>query len=65
MSRGAGGIKVIELHWNMKVNNSLLRRYGVAVVSVMLTLLLKLLLEPLICTESPFLLFFAAVMVGT
>lgn len=47
------------------MNKSLLRRYGVAVLSVMIALLLKLLLEPLIGQESPFLLFFAAVMVGT
>jgi len=41
-----------------------LRRYGFAVLAVMLMLLLKLLLAPLIAHESPFLLFFGAVMVS-
>ena len=40
------------------------RRYGVAVLAVAIALLLKLLLVPLIQEESPFLLFFAAVMVS-
>jgi PAS domain S-box-containing protein len=39
-------------------------RYGVAVVSVALVLLLKLLLDPLIEEQSPFLLLAAAVMIG-
>ncbi|MBV9385461.1 MAG: PAS domain S-box protein [Chroococcidiopsidaceae cyanobacterium CP_BM_ER_R8_30] len=48
-----------------KVDNSSLRRYGIAVLSVTLVLLLKLLLEPLIGQESPFLLFLVAVMAAT
>ncbi len=39
-------------------------RYGVAVLAVLLALGLKLLLEPLIREESPFLIFFGAVMVS-
>ncbi|WP_017715713.1 PAS domain S-box protein [Kamptonema formosum] len=39
-----------------------LRRYGVAVLAVLVALAVKLLLDPLIPIESPFLLFFAAVM---
>ncbi len=38
--------------------------YGIAVLAVGLALLLKLLLDPMIYEESPFLLFFGAVMVG-
>ena len=38
--------------------------YGVAVLAVAIALLLKLLLIPLIDRESPFLLFFAAVLVS-
>ena len=41
-----------------------LGRLGVAVVAVLLSLLLKLALDPLIEEESPFLLFFGAVMVS-
>jgi signal transduction histidine kinase len=37
------------------------RRYAVAIVAVLLALLAKLLLNPLILRESPFLMFFAAV----
>src|ERR687893_319114 len=39
-------------------------RYGVAVLAVALVLLLKLLLNPLITQQSPFLLMAGAVMVG-
>ena len=49
----------------IKVNYSSLRRYGVAVLTVTLVLLLKLLLAPLIAEESPFLLFLPTVMVST
>ncbi len=49
----------------LKVNYSSLRRYGVAVLTVTVALLLKLLLAPLIAQESPFLLFLPAVMVST
>lgn len=49
----------------LRVRRSWLLRYGVAVVAVTLALLLKLLLAPLLETESPFLLFFAAVMIST
>ena len=49
----------------LKVKHSSLRHYGVAVLTVTLVLLLKLLLAPLIAQESPFLLFFAAVIVST
>jgi PAS domain S-box-containing protein len=48
----------------LKVKRSWLPRYGVAVLTVTLALLLKLLLIPLIEVESPFLLFFAAVLVS-
>ena len=41
-----------------------LPRYGVTVLAVLLALGLKLLLEPLIREESPFLIFFGAVMVS-
>lgn len=40
------------------------RHYGVAVLTVAIALLLKLLLAPLIDHESPFLVFFAAVIVS-
>lgn len=40
-------------------------RYGVAVLAVAIALLIKLLLTPVIQEESPFLLFFAAVMAST
>lgn len=49
----------------LKVTRSRLQRYGVAVLAVTIALLLKLLLDRLIEIESPFLLFFAAVMVST
>jgi len=39
-----------------------LARYGIAVAAVGLALVIKLLLDPLIGEETPFLLFFAAVM---
>jgi len=52
-------------HFMLKVNYSSLRRYGVAVLTVTVALLLKLLLAPLIAQESPFLLFLPAVMVST
>ncbi len=42
----------------------MLARYGVAVLAVGLALGLKLLLDPFIEEESPFLLFFGAVMAG-
>ena len=48
----------------MKGTRSWLLSYGIAVLAVALTLLLKLLLDPLLETENPFLLFFAAVMVS-
>ncbi len=41
-----------------------LRNYGVAVMAVAIALLLKLLLKPLFVTETPFILFFAAVMIS-
>lgn len=41
---------------------SQLQRYGVAVLAVAIALLIKLLLAPIIEVESPFILFFAAVM---
>ena len=41
-----------------------LRKYGVAVIAVAIALLLKLLLKPLFVTETPFILFFAAVMIS-
>lgn len=47
------------------MNYSSLRRYLVAILTVTLALLLKLLLTHLIAHESPFLLFFGAVMVST
>ena len=43
---------------------SSLLRYGVAALAVALALLLKLLLEPVIVQETPFLLVFAAIMVS-
>lgn len=46
------------------MNPPWLLRYGVAVLAVLLALGLKLLLEPLIQEESPFLLFLGAVMVS-
>lgn len=49
----------------LRVRRSWLSRYSVAVLAVVLVLLLKLLLAPLLDVESPFLLFFAAVMVST
>lgn len=49
----------------LKVNYSSLLRYFVAVLVVTLTLLLKLLLARLIVQQSPFLLFFAAMVVST
>jgi PAS domain S-box-containing protein len=39
-------------------------RYGIAVLAVALALLLKLIIDPLIAQETPFLLIFAAVMVS-
>jgi len=45
------------------MNPSPLLRYGVAVLAVLLALLLKLLLDP-VTRESPFLMFFCAVMVS-
>jgi hypothetical protein len=47
LDRSAGGVSA--------------RRYTVAIVAVLLALLAKLLLNPLILRESPFLMFFAAV----
>ncbi|MBW4639749.1 MAG: DUF4118 domain-containing protein [Gloeocapsa sp. UFS-A4-WI-NPMV-4B04] len=41
-----------------------LRNYGVAVIAVAIALLLKLLLKPLFVTETPFIVFFAAVMMS-
>src|SRR5215210_6113010 len=46
------------------MKHSLLLRYAVAVVAVALTVLLKLLLEPLVAQETPFLLLLGAVVVG-
>jgi PAS domain S-box-containing protein len=46
------------------MKRSLFLRYGVAVLAVALVLLLKLLLDPLITEQSPFLLMAGAVMVG-
>ncbi|MEW6493233.1 MAG: PAS domain S-box protein [Cyanobacteriota bacterium] len=45
--------------------HSLWLRYGIAVLAVAIAISLKLLLDPLLEVESPFLLFFAAVMVST
>jgi PAS domain S-box-containing protein len=44
--------------------SSLLLRYGVAVTAIALVLALKLLVDPLIADQSPFLMFAAAVMVA-
>ena len=46
------------------MNPSPVLRYGVAILSVLVALLLKLLFDPLIREESPFLLFHGAVMVS-
>ncbi len=46
------------------MKRSLMLRYGVAALAVLSVLLLKLLLEPVIEQETPFLLVFAAVMVS-
>ena len=46
------------------MKRSLLLRYGIALLVVALALLLKLLLEPVILQETPFLLVFAAVIVS-
>jgi PAS domain S-box-containing protein len=46
------------------VTRSLLLRYGLAAVSVALVGEMKILLEPLLGRDSPFLLFFAAVMIS-
>ncbi len=48
----------------LKPTRPVLLRYSIAVLAVGVALLLKLLLEPLITQESPFLLFFAAVMIS-
>ena len=48
----------------LTTRRSAVLRYGVAVVAVVGALLLKLMLEPLIVQETPFLLVFAAVMVS-
>lgn len=49
-------------YWNrLNVNSSRLRRYGVAVLAVAISLLLRLLLTPLLAEQAPFLLFFIAV----
>src|SRR5215210_7016990 len=50
--------------WARSMKHSPLARYGVAVLAVALVLLLKLLLNPLITQQSPFLLMAGAVMVG-
>lgn len=49
----------------LKIRRSQIQRYGIAVLAVAIALLLKLLLNPLIDRESPFLLFFAAVLAST
>ena len=46
---------------NLKLKRSHLGRYGVAVLAVAISTVLKLLLNPFIETDSPFLLFFASV----
>lgn len=46
------------------MKGSSLLRYGIAVLAVALALLLKLLLEPVIVQETPFLLVFAAVIIS-
>jgi len=46
------------------LTRSRLQRYGFAVLAVAISLLLKLLLNPLLEVESPFLLFFATVMLS-
>ncbi|HEY9872876.1 MAG TPA: PAS domain S-box protein, partial [Candidatus Obscuribacterales bacterium] len=48
----------------MKVPRSLLQPYSIAVFTVAITLLLKLLLDQWIGADTPFLLFFAAVMIS-
>lgn len=48
----------------LKATRPVLLRYSIAVLAVGVALLLKLLLEPFIIQESPFLLFFAAVMIS-
>src|SRR5215218_1143061 len=45
-------------------HTSLLLRYGVAVLAVGMAFLIKLLLDPLIVQETPFLLVFGAIMVS-
>lgn len=40
-------------------------RYGIAVLSVAIALLIKLFFSPLLGIENPFLLFFAAIIVST
>ncbi len=48
----------------LKKRRSRLQSYGVAVLAVAIALLIKLLLDPLMTEETPFLLFFAAVMIS-
>src|SRR3712207_2397600 len=69
--RRRGGIPTLprESRHRMGKARSVLRsspllRYGVAVIAIALVLGLKLLLDPLITEQSPFLLFAAAVMVA-
>ncbi len=46
------------------LKRSWIERYGFAVLAVAIALLLRLLLKPLLGIESPFLLFFATVMLS-
>ena len=48
----------------LSIKRSSLLRYGLAVLAVALALLVKLLLEPVIVQETPFLLVFAAIMIS-
>src|ERR687883_522 len=50
--------------WVPSIKHSLLLRYGIATLAVAAVILLKLLLDPLITEQSPFLLMAGAVMVG-
>ena len=50
--------------WMRSTKHSPLLRYGIATLAIALVVLLKLLLDPLIIQQSPFLLMAGAVMVG-